>query len=147
MAEKIKSLLNTKSILVLVSWVMALVGLIIYLVVATTGFFAGSAPNGMVLTFAILFLAATCLYVLFGQKLGRFDFAASFLLAAALITAFVFFVFDKEEVVGDMLIPVNHPAAQVNAATASIVGIVFFALSILVFAASCFMDKKASAAE
>ncbi len=144
MVEKLKAKLGLKNILLLVSWVLALVALIIYLVVSTTGYFAGATPNAMVVTFSILFLLLNCAYIAFGEKLGKFDFVAIFALAASLLVVLVFFIFDKEEVIGNMLVPVNHPEAEVNAATTSIVGVVFVAMSILALCVASFLgDKKA----
>ena len=53
MLNKIKSKLTLRNILLLSSLVVALVGWIIYLVVATTGYFAGKAPDAAVVTLTI----------------------------------------------------------------------------------------------
>ena len=123
MLNKIKSKLTLRNILLLSSLVVALVGWIIYLVVATTGYF-------------VAFLA-------FDDRFKKFDTLFFFALAAFLILAFVFFVLDKEEVVGERLIPVNHPQKQIDAAVTSIVGIIFYLISFILFAVSSFFaDKK-----
>lgn len=136
-----KKILTKRNLFLLGSVLFTLVGLVIYLIVSTTGYFVGKAPNALVVVFSILFILAGVAFVFLEDKLDKYSLIVFFALAAMFITAFVFFVLDKEEVVGEMLIPVNHPQKQIDAATTSIVGIVFYLISFILFAISSFMDK------
>jgi len=143
MLNKIKSKLTLRNILLLSSLVVALVDWIIYLVVATTGYFAGKAPDAAVVTLTIFYFLGVVAFLAFDDRFKKFDTLFFFALAAFLILAFVFFVLDKEEVVGERLIPVNHPQKQIDAAVSSIVGIIFYLISFILFAVSSFFaDKK-----
>ena len=51
-------------------------------------------------------------------------------------------VLREEEVVGEMMIPVNHPLKQVEAASTVITGVVFYALSMISFIVASFFDGK-----
>lgn len=136
-----KKILTKRNLFLLGSALFTLVGLVIYLIVSTTGYFVGKAPSALVVTFSILFILAGVAFAFLEDKLDKYSLIVFFALAAMFITAFVFFVLDKEEVVGEMLIPVNHPQKQIDAATTSIVGIVFYLISFILFAISSFMDK------
>ena len=138
----LKNIKNGRSLLLLASALLGLVGLIIYLIVATTGYFVGDAPNAAVTVGSIFYILLTILYVLFQDKLEKFDTIAIYVLTAFLLLAFVFFILDKEEVVGEMLVPVNHPQKQIDAAVTSVVGIVFYILSFLLLAIASFFGKK-----
>lgn len=143
----IKSKLTLRNILLAASVLFTLVGWIIYLVLSTTGYFVGKAPNGWVVALSIIYMLGTLALIAFDEKLGKFDTIAFFALAACIILSFCLFVLDKEEVVGEMLIPVNHPEMQVNAASTTIVGVVFYGIAFLLFAVSNFLGGKKSAKE
>lgn len=146
MLAKLKSKLTLRNILLLSSVVLLLVGWIIYLVVATTGYFAGNTPNAAVVILSIFYILGALAFISFDEKLQKFD-TLFFGLAAFIILAFVFFVLDKEAVIGDRLIPVNHPVKEVEAVKASITGIVFYLLSIILLIVSSFLSFKKKAAE
>lgn len=147
MLAKLKSKLALRNILLLSSVVLLVVGWIIYLVVATTGYFAGNTPNAAVVTLSIFYVLGALAFISFDEKLQKFDTLFFFGLATFIILAFVFFVLDKEEVIGDRLIPVNHPVKEVEAVKASITGIVFYLLSIILLIVSSFLSFKKKAAE
>jgi len=119
-----------------------MIGFIIFLVVSTTGYFNGNTPNLTVLFLSIIYIAGALSYGFFEDKLKKLETPAFFVLAVCLIISIIFFVIDKEEVVGEMLIPVNHPIKQIDAAKTSIVGIVFYLISFITFAFSSFLDSK-----
>lgn len=142
MRNKIKSKLTVRNILLLASALFALIGWIIYLVVSTTGYFAGGKPNAVVVTLSIFFLLGICAFVAFDDKLKKFDTLFFFVFAAFIILSFTFFVLDKEEVIGDRRIPVNHPIKEIQAVKASITGIVFYLISFLLLTVSSFFSGK-----
>lgn len=140
--NKIKEKLTVRNILLATSALLSLIAWIIYLIVSTTGYFVGKTPNARVVVFSILFILGTAAFIAFDDKIGKFDTLCFFALAACLIVSFIFFIYDKEEVVGERLIPVNHPQKQIDAAITSIVGIVFNLISFIVFAVSSFLAPK-----
>lgn len=142
MVEKLKEKFTLRNILVFASLVLLVVGFIIYLVTATTGYYVGKKPNTCVVVCSILFIITSLAFIAFDDKIGKFDTIGFFLLACFVILSFVFFVLDKEEVVGEMMIPVNHPQKQIDAATSTIVGVVFYGLSFVLLAVSSFLDFK-----
>lgn len=134
--------LNLRNILLLASDISALVGLIIYLIVATTGYFVGNAPHIGILLLSIFYIIGTILLVLFDDKIEKYETILFLALAAMIILSFVFFVLDKEEVVGEMMIPVNHPQKQIEAAKTTIVGVTFYFVSFVLFAIGSFFARK-----
>ncbi len=137
----LKNLLTKRNLLLLSSVLLSLIGLILYIVVSTTGYFVGDAPNAYVILGTILFAVITIAFIFLEDKIEKYDSIVFFVLAALFVLAFVFFVLDKEEVVGEMLIPVNHPQKQIDAATTSIVGIAFYLVSFVLFTVASFLGK------
>lgn len=142
MLDKLKSKLTLRNILLCASGVVAIVGLIIYIVVATTGYFVGETCNVGVILCSIFFILGIAATIIFDDKISKFDTLIIIALAVLIIFAFVLFIIDKEEVVGEMLIPVNHPQKQVDAATTSVVGIIFYGISFILLAVASFLDNK-----
>ena len=127
-----------------VSAVIALVGIIVYVVNTTTGYIAGSPVNALVILLPVVVIA--CAVVLFLKPdlvneplTGIITFALAVLMAVATIL----FIVERVEVVGDMLNPVNHPDSQVTAVTWSIVGIVLYFVSFLGTAVTTLSDRLA----
>lgn len=147
MMDFIKSKLTIRNLLLALSFVITLVGFIMHLVVCTTGYFVGQAPNAVVTVCSILFLVGTVLFIAFDDKIGKFDTLVFFALAAFIILSFVFFVLDKEAVVGEMMVPVNHPQKQIDAASLTITGVVFYGVGFIFFAAASFFALKGAKKE
>ncbi len=143
--EKLKSKLSLRNTLLLITTLITLVGFIMYMVVATTGYFVGKNPNIAVTILSILFIVGSIAFVIFDDKIQKYETIVIFLLAVCLILSIIFFILDKEEVVGEMLIPVNHPQKQIDAAIASIVAIVIYLVGFVTFAVSTFLDNKKKA--
>ena len=143
--EKLKSKLSLRNTLLLITTLITLVGFIMYMVVATTGYFVGKNPNIAVTILSILFIVGSIAFVIFDDKIQKYETIVIFLLAICLILSIIFFILDKEEVVGEMLIPVNHPQKQIDAAIASIVAIVIYLVGFVTFAVSTFLDNKKKA--
>ncbi len=143
--EKFKSKLSLRNILLLITTLITLVGFIMYIIVSTTGYFVGKAPNMAVTILSILFIVGSVAFIIFDDKIKKYDTIVFFLLAACLILSIIFFILDKEEVVGEMLIPVNHPQKQIEAAITSIVAIVIYLVGFITFAVSTFLDNKKKA--
>ncbi len=143
--DKLKSKLSLRNILLLITTLFTLVGFIMYMVVSTTGYFVGKNPNVAVTILSILFLVGSIAFVIFDDRIQKYETIVIFFLAACLILSIIFFILDKEEVVGDMLIPVNHPQKEIDAAITSIVAIVIYLVGFITFVISTFLDNKKKA--
>lgn len=118
--------------LALASAVLSLVAMIFYIVTGATGFLAGNVINPAPIILTILGIAALVAAALLSEKLdkriiGGILFAAVILLAISLCV----FVTERVQLFADVyFIPVNYPAAEGSALTVSIVGMVFYIVSL-----------------
>lgn len=118
--------------LALASAVLSLVAMIFYIVTGATGFLAGNVVNPAPIILTILGIAALVAAALLSEKLdkriiGGILFAAVILLAISLCV----FVAERVQLFADVyFIPVNYPAAEGSALTVSIVGMVFYIVSL-----------------
>ncbi len=142
MFDKLKEKLSLRNLLLCFSAVMALVAFIIMMVVSTTGYFDGGKPNAAVLVLSLLFIGGCVVFILFDDKIGKWDTIYLVLLGVCIILSLVLFILDKEEVVGEMMIPVNHPTKQVDAANTVITSVVFYSISMISFMVASFLDGK-----
>ena len=142
MLEKFKDKLTLRNLFLCLSVVMAVVAFIITMIVSTTGYFAGGVPSSAVVIFSLLFVAGSVAFIFFDDKIGKWETLYLIVLGIFIILALVLFILDKEEVVGEMMIPVNHPLKQVAAASTVITGVVFYALSMISFIVASFFDGK-----
>lgn len=127
-----------------VSAVIALVGVIVYVVNTTTGYIAGTPVNALVVLLPVLVIA--CAVVLFLKPdlvNDTLTGIVTFVLAVLMAVATILFIVERVEVVGDMLNPVNHPDSQVTAVTWSIVGIVLYFVSFLGTAVTTLSNRLA----
>ena len=119
--------------LALASAVLSLVAMIFYIVTGATGFLAGNVVNPAPIILTILGIAALVAAALLSEKLdkriiGGILFAAVILLAISLCV----FVTERVQLFADVyFIPVNYPAAEGSALTVSIVGMVFYIVSLV----------------
>lgn len=128
-----KSKPNAFSFILCASAVLALVGMIIYVISGTTGYLAGSELSAPCI---VMPLILTLCAVVFFMKPDAFKSEsatglATFVLAVLMAFATVFAVVSRLDVIADMLNPVNHPDSEVTAVTLSIVGIVLFFVSFI----------------
>ena len=119
--------------LALASAVLSLVAMIFYIVTGATGFLAGNVVNPAPIILTILGIAALVAAALLSEELdkriiGGILFAAVILLAISLCV----FVTERVQLFADVyFIPVNYPAAEGSALTVSIVGMVFYIVSLV----------------
>lgn len=127
-----------------VSAVIALVGVIVYIINTTTGYIAGAPVNALVILLPLIVIACAVVLFLKPDLLKEpLTGIVTFLLAVIMAVATILFALERVEVVGDMLNPVNHPDSQVTAVTWSIVGIVLYFVSFLGTAVSTISDRLA----
>lgn len=143
--DKLNSKFTLRNILLLTATIVTLVGFIMYLIVSTTGYFVGKAPNLVVTILSVVFILGSIAFIVFDDKVKKYDTIVFFFLAVCLILSIIFFILDKEEVVGDMLIPVNHPQKEIDAAITSIVSIVIYLVAFITFTVTTFLDNKKKA--
>lgn len=127
-----------------VSAVLSLVGLIIYIVSATTGFLAGQDVNALPIVFSILAILIDAVIMVKGDSLGGLIKGVLMIAVAALLAViFAQFILARLTVFADVwFIPVNYPAAEGTALTASMTGIIFYILSFVAVAVAGFIGKK-----
>lgn len=129
--------------LALASAVLSLVAMIFYIVTGATGFLAGNVVNPAPIILTILGIAALVAAALLSEKLDRriiggILFAAVILLAISLCV----FVTERVQLFADVyFIPVNYPAAEGSALTVSIVGMVFYIVSLVGTVVAGFAEK------
>ena len=131
--------------ILLVSGLLALAGVIVYLLNTFTGYMASlrTAVSPLVV---ILPLAAACCAAFLAARPGALKGLTglgTFVLAVLMAVATVFFVKERVDVIGDMLNPVNHSDAQKTAVIVSIVGIALYFLSFLGLVITTGSDKLA----
>jgi len=128
-----------------VSGLLALAGLIVYLINTLTGYMSSLhtaiAPLVVILP-AVAILCAVFL-TMKPTALKGLTGIATFVLAVLMGVATVFFVKERVDVIGDMLNPVNHPDTQKTAVILSIVGIALYFLSFVGLVITTGSDKLA----
>lgn len=126
------------------SAVFSLIGLIFYIVTSVSGYLANTSVNPLPILFSILAIVIACGGFLLGGKLE--DWINTVILVATtilIVVSFIVFVNARVDVIADVFfIPVNYPAAEGVTANSSIVGAVFYLLSIIALAVSGFASDK-----
>lgn len=135
---------NLSGYALIASAALALVGLVFYIVTSTTGYLANTEVNALPIVFSLLAILLSCVGFILGGKMSGWVNTAIILVVSALVVAsLVGFVDARVDVVADVFfIPVNFPASEGVAANASIVGAVFYALSVIALAVSGFASDR-----
>lgn len=117
----------------LVSILTALVGMIIYIITSVTGYLAASAVNPWP-----IICTAVCVVLLFVAAFSGETFIPLWrdLMTVAglvmLLVSFYFFVMSRVNLAADVyFIPVNYPAAEAQALHISVVGVIFYLISLI----------------
>lgn len=128
----------------IVSMIAALVGMVIYIVTSVTGYLAASAVNPWPIICTVV-----CMVLLLANVFSKEKFtpvlrdlmtAAGFVM---LLVSFYFFVMGRVTLAADVyFIPVNYPAAEEQALHISIVGVVFYLISLIALITVGFREKK-----
>lgn len=121
----------------------ALVGMVIYIVTSTTGYLEGTALNPLPIVFTSLAILLACAVVIVTNKLhpilnDLFVFAS----AVLIIVSFALFLLGRVSLAAEVyFIPVNYPEALEVALNISIVGLVFYLISIVMMIIVAFSGK------
>ncbi len=114
--------------------VLALIGLIVYIVNSTTGYIAGEPVNAIPIVLPILSILGAVALWLYSEKLDdRITGVATFVLAVLMAISIVMLLVARIDVMGDLLNPIEHSAAQIKTVNVAIIAIVFNALSFVAF--------------
>lgn len=127
--------------LTLASFLLGLISFLIYLINATTGYFADGGVDGWVLTFYLLYIVAAVAFVLFAGKSKWLDSGFYLLIAIFLVLAMCFTISQRAEPIGDMLVPVNHPSGEIKAVKWVLTAIILNGVSFLVLTIASFFTS------
>lgn len=127
--------------------VLALVSLIFYIATSTTGFLAGSAINPLPIVFTILAILGAAALIAFAGKMNKWAIdGAVVAITVLLIVSLMVFMNVRVPLVADVyFIPVNIPPEEISSLNVSIVGFVFYGLSVLAMIAASFFRKLTKA--
>ena len=131
--------------LLCLSAILALIGMVVYVVNTTTGYMAGlhTPIDPLVLILPFIVIVCALFLTLRPDACKGATGAVTLILSLLMAAATVFFVKGRVDVVGDMLNPVNHPDTQVTAVTWSLIGIGLYCLSYLFTVVTTLSDKLA----
>lgn len=121
------------NISIIVAALAGLVGLGFYLFTSLTGYLANSAMNTFPIVCTIAALAALAVLFLRGNGMGQISRDLLVLCAGVLlIVSLALFIMGRVSLAADVhFIPVNYPAAEETTLNLSIIGAVFYLISIL----------------
>lgn len=125
--------------------VFSLIGMIIYIVSGTTGYMAGQPLDALPIVFTVISILALLAAVLLGDKLGgRITGLIIFVAVVLAAVSLCLFVVSRVELFSDVyFIPVNYPESEGAALNVSIVGLVFYVLSLIGMVVAGFGEKLA----
>jgi len=124
------------------SIVFSLVGLIIYIVTSTVGYLDGQSFSVLPIIFTILFIAGGSILFIIPEKLGKFKGLVEILMGALISVSICWFILNRVDLAADVyFIPVNYPEAEETALSTSIVGMVFYLISIVGLVVVSFTSK------
>lgn len=128
------------------AFILGFVGFIIYLVNSTTGYLAGNAVDGLVVTFTLFALILIVVELVLHDKLdlynGVFNDVIIIAIGVFFTVAFSVFINIRVPLAADVyFIPVNYPPAEETSLNTAIVGIAFYLLATIATAVAAFMPK------
>lgn len=143
MKTMMKMKITGAKIISLIAVAAALVGMIIYIVTSVTGYLAVSAVNPWPVICTVVCMLLLLAAVIMDEKLSPLTtdlmMAAGFVM---LLVSFYFFVMGRVSLAADVyFIPVNYPEAEATALHVSIVGVVFYLISLIMLIADGFQKK------
>lgn len=130
--------------LVAAAAVLALVGMVIYIVTSVTGYLAASSLNMIPIITTVIALVLMLATIAVNKKLsGIVIDIAMFVSVGLLLYSFYEFVLGRVSLAADVyFIPVNYPASEASALHISIVGIVLYVIAVIGMIAAAFMRRS-----
>lgn len=130
--------------MVCVAALLALIGMIIYIVTSTTGYLASASVNKVPIICSIAAVILMAVLVFAERKLKAIPADLCVVLAnVLLIVSFAKFCLSRVTLAADVyFIPVNYPQSEETTLNNSIVGVVFYLLAIIMMIVVAFAGKK-----
>lgn len=136
-----KKLLTVNNIIKCLASILAIVGSIIFIVTATSGYLAGKSYSALPFVFALLGGLVIAGVIVVESKFPKVGPFVSMLAGASLTASFVLAIFDRANFLGDALIPMDYPADFYSAISATITCFVFIGVAIILLAVSYFIPE------
>lgn len=130
--------------LVAAAAILALVGMVIYIVTSVTGYLAASSLNMIPIITTVIALVIMLATIAVNKKLsGIVIDITMFVSVGLLLYSFYEFVLGRVSLAADVyFIPVNYPASEASALHISIVGIVLYVIAVIGMIAAAFMRRS-----
>lgn len=138
-----KKVLTVNNLIKALAIILALVGGIIFLVTATSGYLKGNTYNIVVFVFALLGILFIIGSVLVDIKFPKFGVLLLIVASLFLSLAFANGVLDRVNFIGDSFIPMDYPASFYAALGATYACLILFVVSAAILAVSCFIPEIA----
>lgn len=139
-----KAALTKKNHIILAAALMALAGMMIYMITSMTGYLASSAVNPWPIVCTILSVVMLGAIVWMEETISAV--AGDILIMAAsllLLVSFYYFVMGRVQLAADVyFIPVNYPASEASALHTSMVGAVLYLLADITVIVTAFSREK-----
>lgn len=139
------SLMNLKtSFREVAALVLAVIGLVIYLMTSMTGYLAGTAMNVWPIVFTMVAVIAMLADIIVADRIPDIVRDVIVMVASALLVAsMAMFVMTRVTLAADVyFIPVNYPAAEADALHISIAGVACYLLADIVLIVEAFAAKR-----
>lgn len=132
------------SIREIVALVLAIIGLVIYMMTSLTGYLAGTAMNVLPIVFTVIAVVALLADIVMAGKLPSVARDAMVVIASALLVAsMAIFIMARVTLAADVyFIPVNYPATEADALHISIAGAACYLLADIVLIVEAFAAKR-----
>lgn len=146
MTEKIKKL-GAAAYPALIAAAAAIVGLIIYIVNATTGYMAGRELNFLIVAATLVSIVLLAAAVLCADRLdGKVVDLMLVLAGVLLIVGFSLFILDRVSIIADIyFLPVNYPDSEAATMNSALAGFVLYLLGIVMTTAAAFITRPGEA--
>ena len=146
MTEKIKKL-GAAAYPMLIAAAAAVVGLIVYIVNATTGYMAGREINGLVVAATLASIVLLAAAVLCADRLDSKLVDLMLVLAGVLLIAgFSLFLLDRVSIIADIyFLPVNYPDSEAATMNGALAGFALYLVSIVMTIAAAFITRPGEA--
>lgn len=124
--------------------VLALIGMIIYIVTSVTGYLAASSMNIIPIVSTVIAIVIMLAVIVMNQKMSGLVIDIAMLISVGLILySFYEFVLGRVSLAADVyFIPVNYPASEASALHISIAGIVLYVIAVIAMIAAAFMRRS-----
>lgn len=142
-----KNKLTKNTYITLAAVLLALIGMVIYIITSTTGYLAASGMNPWPVICTVVTIVLLAAKVFMDQKwekviLDLLLIAASILL----LVSFYFFVLSRVQLAADVyFIPVNYPASEATALHVSIAGVALYLIADIAMIAAAFVKDTEKA--